>query len=121
MRARIRTDFHAAFPNVPLNTDPLLLARRELARVIGSQTDDAYFILSTALAGAVDAVPGKAAIRGMEYRGGVLRAKLVAGANVQQVAQQVADRARASGVEANPETPGSDGAPVVVLRQRAGQ
>jgi general secretion pathway protein L len=117
LRARIRTDFHAAFPNVPLNTDPLLLARRELARVNGSQTDDAYFALSTALAGAVDAVPGKPAIRGMEYRGGVLRARMVAGANV----QQVADKARAAGVEANPETPGPDGAPVLVLRQRVGQ
>lgn len=125
LRARIRTDFQAAFPNVPLNTDPLLLARRELARTNGSQTDDVYFTLSAALAGAVDAVPGKAAIRSMEYRGGVLRARLVASASVpqatQQVAQQVADKARAAGVDANPETPGPDGAPVVVLRQRAGQ
>jgi general secretion pathway protein L len=116
LRARMRSDFQAAFPNVPLNTDPLLLARRELARNHSSHGEDPFFTLSTTLAGAVQAEPGKPAVRALEYRAGVLRAHLVAGDD----AARIADRARAAGADAHPETPGPDGTPVVVLRARAG-
>ncbi|CAN5504579.1 type II secretion system protein GspL [soil metagenome] len=113
LRERIRSDFTTAFPTVPLNASPVLLAQRELAKVSGV-SDDPFFMLTTALAQAVEPGDGKAAVRSLEYRAGVLRARLAPGTDAQAVASRIAQ----GGVDATVETHGGDAAPVVVVRRR---
>lgn len=115
LRERIRSDFTAAFPTVPMNASPVLLAQRELQRVSGV-ADDPFFVLSTVLAQAVDPPPdGKAAVRSLEYRGGVLRARLAPGTDAQGLASRIVQ----GDLEASVETAsGADAAPVVVVRRR---
>lgn len=115
LEARVLADFRTAFPAITVIVDPIGQARRQLAVAAGGR-DDPYFVLTGALAQALPPpTDGAVPVRALEYRAGSLKARLAPGTDAGRIAQ----RMRSAEIDAQAEAPGTDGAPVIVLRRKA--
>ncbi|WP_085317120.1 type II secretion system protein GspL [Derxia lacustris] len=111
---RMEADFHAAFPEVPLVAEPVLLARRQV-QLASTRGQDRYLELSTALAALLPPNDVNGSLRTLSFSAGTLRASLAPAAV--PMLDGMLQALRAAGFDASAE-PQNDGGQQLVLRKR---